>query len=98
MKIGMLTDSLADLDFDSMLDLSADYGIECLEFGCGNWSTAPHIRLDVMLESESERREFAAKLADRRLGISALNCSGNPLHPGVEGKRQHEVTLKTFKL
>lgn len=98
MKIGMLTDSLADLDFDAMLDLSADLGIECLEFACGNWSTAPHIRLDAMLESKAERREFTAKLADRRLSISALNCSGNPLHPGAEGRRQHEVTLKTFKL
>ena len=98
MKIGMLTDSLSDVGFDSMLDLSATYGIECLEFACGNWSTSPHIRLDAMLESEAERREFAAKLADRGLSISALNCSGNPLHPGAEGRRQHEVTLKTFKL
>ena len=98
MKIGMLTDSLADLDFDAMLDLSAEYGIECLEFGCGNWSSAPHLRLDAMLEGERERREFLAKLADRGLAISALNCSGNPLHPGPEGLRQHEVTVKTFRL
>ena len=98
MKIGMLTDSLADLDFDAMLDLSAEYEIECLEFGCGNWSSAPHLKLDAMLESERERREFLAKLADRGLAISALNCSGNPLHPGPEGRRQHEVTVKTFQL
>jgi sugar phosphate isomerase/epimerase len=98
MKIGMLTDSLADLSFDAMLDFSAENGIECLEFGCGNWSSAPHIRLDAMLEIEDERRAFKAKLADRGLSISALNCSGNPLHPGAEGKRQHEITLKTFQL
>ena len=98
MKIGMLTDSLADLPFDAMLDVSAELGIECLEFACGNWSTAPHVRLDAMLESDRERREFQAKLADRGLSISALNCSGNPLHPGAEGERQHAVTLKTFEL
>ena len=98
MKIGMLTDSLADLPFDAMLDVSAELGIQCLEFGCGNWSSAPHLRLDAMLDSDRERREFTAKLAARGLSISALNCSGNPLHPGPEGKRQHEVTLKTFEL
>jgi sugar phosphate isomerase/epimerase len=98
MKIGMLTDSLADLPFDAMLDFSAEHGIECLEFACGNWSTSPHLGLDRMLESERERREFLAKLADRGLSISALNCSGNPLHPGAEGRRQHEVTVKTFQL
>lgn len=98
MKIGMVTDSLADVNFDSMLDFSAECGIECLEFACGNWSTSPHVRLDAMLESETERREFAAKLAGRGLSISALNCSGNPLHPGAEGRRHHDITLKTFQL
>ena len=98
MKIGMLTDSLSDLGFEAMLDAAADDGIECLEFACGNWSTAPHVRLDPMLESAHERREFIAKLRDRRLEISALNCSGNPLHPGPEGERQHQVTVKTLRL
>jgi sugar phosphate isomerase/epimerase len=98
MKIGMLTDSLAGEPFETMLDLAAEYGLECLEFGCGNWSSAPHLRLDALLESDGRRREFKAKLADRGLSISALNCSGNPLHPGPEGKRQHDITLKTFQL
>lgn len=98
MKIGMLTDSLPDLDLDTMLDTAAGLGIECLEFACGNWSSSPHVRLDAMLDSDGLRREFRAKLAGRGLAISALNCSGNPLHPGAEGARQHEVTLKTFRL
>jgi sugar phosphate isomerase/epimerase len=98
MKIGMLTDSLPNLSFEAMLKSAADLRIECLEFACGNWSTAPHIQLDRMLESDDARREFLAKVADHGLSISALNCSGNPLFPGAEGARQHEVTVKTFKL
>lgn len=98
MKIGMLTDSLPDLGLDMLLESAATLGLECLEFACGNWSTAPHIDLDAMLESATLRAEFLAKLRDRGLAISALNCSGNPLHPGEKGVRQHGVTLKTFKL
>jgi sugar phosphate isomerase/epimerase len=98
MKIGLLTDSLPDLSFDAMLRASAELGVECLEFACGNWSTAPHVELDRMLESEEARRVFLAKIADHGLSISALNCSGNPLFPGAEGARQHDVTLKTFRL
>jgi sugar phosphate isomerase/epimerase len=98
MKIGMLTDSLGHMDLDAMLDASAELGIAWLEFACGNWSSAPHIQLDAMVQSEATRGEFRAKLADRGLSISALNCSGNPLHPGAEGERQHAVTLKTFEL
>jgi sugar phosphate isomerase/epimerase len=98
MKIGLLTDSLPDLSFAAMLDAAANLTIECLEFGCGNWSTAPHVQLDELLENASARRDFLAAIADHGLSIAALNCSGNPLHPGAEGKRQHEITQKTFRL
>ena len=98
MKIGMLTDSIPDLDLDTLLETSASLGIECLEFGTGNWSSSPHLQLDAMVESLALRREFSARLEDHGLALSALNCSGNPLHPGEAGRRQHEVTLKTFKL
>jgi sugar phosphate isomerase/epimerase len=98
MKIGILTDSLPDLDFDAMLAAAAALKIESLEFACGNWSTAPHIKLDDLLEHESSRRNFLAAIHDHGMSVCALNCSGNPLYPGAEGKRQHETTLKTFRL
>ena len=94
----MITDSVADLGFEPMLDLAARLQMDELEFGCGNWSSAPHVRVDAMLQSENARRDFRAALADRDLGISALNCSGNPLHPGEEGRRHDDVTRKTIRL
>jgi sugar phosphate isomerase/epimerase len=98
MKIGMITDSLPETTLDAMLDVAARLQMDMLEFACGNWSSAPHVKLDVMLDSATARREFAAKLADRGIAISALNCSGNPLHPGEAGRRHDEVTRKTIKL
>src|SRR5206468_532291 len=62
MKIGMITDSLGELSFDELLDTAAGLGIERLEFAAGNWSKAPHLALDRMLDSAAERREFTAKL------------------------------------
>ena len=94
----MITDSLGSSDFDTMLAAAARLDMDKLEFACGNWSPAPHIRLDRMLESDSARREFRARLDDHRIGISALNCSGNPLHPGPSGRLHDEVTRKTIKL
>jgi sugar phosphate isomerase/epimerase len=98
MKIGMITDSLPDTDFDAMLAVAARLEMDMLEFACGNWSSAPHIKLDTMLESAPARREFLARLADHGIAISALNCSGNPLHPGEAGRRHDEVTRKTIRL
>jgi len=98
MKIGMITDSLEKLGFDAMLKASAELGLETLEFACGNWSNAPHINLDKMLESEKARKEFKAKVKDHGLEIAALNCSGNQLAPGEMGKQHDAVVRKTFKL
>src|SRR6266481_1702275 len=98
MKIGMITDSLGELSFDELLDTAAELGIEQLEFAGGNWSRAPHLALGPMLDSAAERREFAAKLAAHGISLSALNCSGNPLHPGETGKQHREVTRKTIAL
>jgi len=98
MRIGMVTDSLGHLPLDDLLRTAAELGIEMLEFPCGNWSSAPHIKLDAMLESAPARSEFLAKLRDHRLALSALNCSGNPLHPGEPGKRHQAVTSKTIRL
>ena len=98
MKIGMITDSLGGLSFDELLDTSAELGIERLEFAGGNWSSAPHLALDRMHDSIAARQEFIARLRDRGISISALNCSGNPLHPGETGQRHREVTRKTIAL
>ena len=98
MRIGLVTDSLADMPFDRLLAAAAELGIQTLEFGCGNWSSAPHLSLGTMLESAPARQIFADKLRDHGLAISALNCSGNPLHPGESGKHHREVTSNTIRL
>jgi sugar phosphate isomerase/epimerase len=98
MKIGMITDSLGALSFDDLLGTASKLGIEQLEFAAGNWSSAPHLALDRMLDSASARDEFMAKLRGHSLSISALNCSGNPLHPGEPGRRHQEITRKTIAL
>ena len=98
MRIGLVTDSLGHLPFDDMLATAADLGIQALEFGCGGWSAAPHLNLDLLLEHEAERGNFLAKVRDHGLVISALNCSGNPLAPGERGKSNHRVVQKTMKL
>ena len=98
MKIGMITDSLPGTDFDVLVATAARLELDMLEFGCGNWSSAPHLSLDRMVESAAARGEFSARLADHGIAISALNCSGNPVHPGETGRRHDAITRKTIQL
>lgn len=98
MRIGLNTDSLGHLPFDEMLETVASLGIETLELCCGGWSSAPHVNLNLLLENESERKNFLSKIHDHGLEIDALNCSGNQLAPGERGKSHDEVVRNTMRL
>jgi sugar phosphate isomerase/epimerase len=94
----MITDSLGALSFKEMLAAAARLKLDTVEFACGNWSTSPHVNLKELLDSVPARKEFMAAVKDHGLEISALNCSGNPLHPGEHGKRHDAVTRDTIRL
>jgi sugar phosphate isomerase/epimerase len=98
MRIGLVTDSLGHLPLDELLDAAAGLGIQTLEFGCGGWSAAPHLNLNLLLENAAARADFAARLRDHGLEISALNCSGTPLAPGERGRSHDQVVRQTMQL
>ncbi len=98
MHIGLVTDGLPNLFFEALLGAAAELGIATLEFGCGNWSPAPHLDLDELLGSTRARDSFMARIRAHGLAVSALNCSGNPLHPGAAGEAHRTITSKTIRL
>ncbi len=98
MKIGIVSDCLGNQSLEELLQTCQTLGIEQVELGCGNWSSAPHVDLDGLLESETKRDEMKGMLKDYGISISAFNCSGNPLAPGEWGEREDAVTRKTFQL
>src|SRR5215813_8601792 len=98
MKLGMVSDSLGYLSFDELVTTAPKLGLHTLEFVCGNWGSASHTKLDLLLENENERKTWFGKIRDNGLEISALNCSGNQLAPGERGKAHDSVVRKTMKL
>lgn len=97
MKIGLITDSVGAQPFEAALDLAREEGLSSVEVATGNWSTAPHIDLDLVSSSEVARDEFAGKIADRGLTISAFNANGNQLHP-VTGAEHDRVLRASIDL
>ncbi len=98
MKTGLVTDILGYMPFEEMLDTCVELGIESLELGCGNWSKAPHVQIDELLESVIKREQFMDAINKRGLSIAALNCSGNQLNPSEEGALHKAGVEKTFQL
>ncbi len=97
MKIGMVSDSLAHLPFEAMLDAARALGVEGIEVNTGNWSAAPHLDLAGLLGSASARQAFLSAFEARGLSLIALNANGNQLHP-TEGERQSAVLDDTIRL
>ena len=97
MKLAIKTCTL-DMPYTDMLDFCVEQGVSAVEIGTGNWSGAPHIDLDALVSDAGKRRELVDTLSAHGLGISVLNCSGNPLFPGEKGVRDRAVMEKTFIL
>ena len=93
MKLSIKTCTLT-MPYTEMLDFCVQQGVSAVEIGTGNWSAAPHIDLDAMLDSESHRTRWVDELRRRNLTLCALNCSGNPL----AYEKDRAVTEKTFRL
>jgi sugar phosphate isomerase/epimerase len=79
--------------FSQRLDLAASIGAVGIELTqAGNASGAEYL-----LSSATARDELLAMLTDRGLVISALNCSGMPLHP-IRGKADQALIRTTILL
>jgi len=98
MKIGLFTDSLADLSFEEALDWAAAQGLQAVEIGTGNFSPAPHCDLQKLIDDQQARQQFLRALASRGLELSALNCNGNLLDPHPDRrKRAQQVFQDTLQ-
>jgi len=62
MEIGFVTDGLGFLPLEEMLATIVGLGVRKLELACGNWSSAPHVKLDELVQSPARREEYLGKV------------------------------------
>src|SRR5579864_8484043 len=99
MKIGLFTDGLMHLAFEPALDKMAGLGVQAIEIGTGNFSPAPHCDMGKLLNDDASLSKFQDAIHSRKLVVSALNCSGNPLHPNAKkGQHDAQVIKDTIRL
>ncbi len=98
MKLGLYSDGFGHLPLADCLNFCRERALECIELGTGNWSEAPHMELAALLASSGRRDELLGAITERGLTVSALNCSGNPLHPGADGAAHRKVIADSIAL
>jgi sugar phosphate isomerase/epimerase len=93
-EIGVFSVLFADRSLDAALDIIADIGASCVELPSGGFAPKSHCDPAALLESEGRIRGLRNKVEERGLFISALGCSGNPLHPSPEISQEHTNDLR----
>ena len=98
MKVGIFTALFAQISLDEVIAKIKPLGISMVELGTGNYPGDPHLKLEWASEP-AKLKEFKQKLADNGIGISALSCHGNPLHPNKAiAEKNQQTTRKTILL
>ncbi len=99
MKLGMFAALFLDQPLEKALDIAKELGLQAIEIGAGNFATLAHCNPDELLKDDALRMRFVKEVEKRGLTISALNCSGNPLHPDpTYAKRNVHELEQTMEL
>jgi len=98
MRVGVFTPLLSQLALPDVLKKLTALHIDTVELATGNYVGDAHCKL-TMVEDASALAEFQKLLRDHGVGISALSCHGNPLHPDpTQAQQYREVSRRTILL
>ena len=84
MKLSVLSNLYGNRPLSDVLAHFRDLGVEMIEIGCGGYPGKAHCDPDILLHDDGKLEEFRALFAEYGIGISALSCHGNALHPNKE--------------
>jgi sugar phosphate isomerase/epimerase len=98
MKLGLFTALFPNLTLDELIQRVKPLGVRALEFATGNYGKPLHIDLR-LTDNPVAARDFVKRLEDQEIEVSALNCSGNVLHPNRSIADTHaEISKQTIRL
>jgi len=89
MKLGVMMALFSGVDLDDALDRIVAMKLDAVEIGAGNYPGQSHCPVQELVKSKAKARQWASRIRDRGIEISALACHGNPLHPSAAFARKH---------
>ncbi|MBQ2306854.1 MAG: sugar phosphate isomerase/epimerase, partial [Clostridia bacterium] len=94
MKLGVFTTLLSNLSLEEALKYFTSLGIEMVEIGCGGYPGNAHADPAVLLNDDKALSDFKALIEKYGVGISALSCHSNPVHPNKEEAAAADKTIR----
>ncbi len=95
MKLGVMSNSLAQLGWDRALDTCRQMGLDAIELGAGAFARSTLVNAEEALASSTLRQKIKDDVARHGLVISALSCHGNAVHPDPDVARRHDQAHDT---
>ena len=89
MKLGVLTNVLGNMSFGDACDYFQSQGIQMVEIGCGGTPGTAHADAIKFMEHPELIEQFQETVAKYGIGVAALSCHGNPVHPNKEIARSY---------
>ena len=84
MKLGVMTVLLGDLSLDETLKYLKSLGVQEVEIGCGGTPGTAHADAIKFMEHPELIEQFQETVDKYGIGVAALSCHGNPVHPNKE--------------
>jgi sugar phosphate isomerase/epimerase len=96
LRIGFFTDAMPDRTLAEVVAWTSGPGLfQDVELGVGGYSPVPHCPPAELLGHPDAIRRLKEIVERAGLGISALNVSGNPLHPNPDLAKRHDQDLRS---
>jgi len=98
MKLGVMASGIAALGWDGALAFCREMRLDAIEIPCGLYPKHRLFVPDELLANTTRQRQVKDDLARAGLTLSALGCSGNPVHPDPAVARRfeeaHDATVR----
>lgn len=99
MDVALMSASMLDRSWEETLDAAVANGIGLIEACAGGHIPKRHYDPIELATSDAAFDRFVDSLGSRGLGVCALSCHGNPLHPDQETARQaHDDFIATCEI
>ena len=99
MKLSVLTVPFWNQPLSEVLPYLRSIGVDSVELGTGGYTNKAHCDPDYYLQDPGRVKDLKKLMADHGIGISALSCHGNPVHPdAAHAAADHKAYLDTLRL
>ncbi|MGO8692558.1 MAG: sugar phosphate isomerase/epimerase family protein [Rectinemataceae bacterium] len=94
MRLSAFTVLYKDKPLGDVLDIFHAKGIRYAEVGAGGFIGKEHCDPALLLADERAREDFRELFLRRDMGISALSCHGNPVHPQKQLAEKYDRDIR----